>query len=340
MKARQLTLLAVVVVALLALNMYQKSSHRKSVSRSDTAAVLDVDINVDQINRVTVSQGNDSTRVVLERLPDRWVTRSAWGHSADTRKVTELIEALNSLRGEFRSESAEVLADYGLGSEAEATPVTVTLYGNEWSEVASLEMGSQSPSGGVFVREPGSDTAYLSRTNVLGKLGMWNGPSRPENRTFLNLDVFECDRNDIRTISLFTDSTTLVLEKSFAEPDSSGYVDFSSWEWMLTSPERMALAKTKVDGIMNAMTKLQAADIDDPKANWESYGLWKAARRVEIGMADGSTFELRWGLIREKAEGVQDGVYVMTSKDKTIWVIREFKADQIFKSLEDLLPDA
>jgi len=340
MKSRHLMLLAVAVVALLAVSVFQKTSHRRTVSKSDTAPVLDVNVNVENINRVTVSQGADSTRVVIERLPDRWVARSAWGHDADERKVTELIEALNALRGEFRSNEASVLSDYGLGPDAPITPVTVTIYGLEWEEIASLEIGTQSPSGGVFVREPGTDAAFLSRTNILGKLGMWSGPARPENRVFLNLDVFECDRQDIRTISLFTDSTTLVMEKSFAEPDSLGTVDHSTWEWVLTAPERRALAKTKVDGIMNALTKVQAVDIDDPKANWEEYGLWKAPRRVEVGLADGSTFELRWGHARVPIDGQQDGIYVMSSIDQKIWVIRGFKADQVFKSLKDLLPEA
>lgn len=340
MKPRQLAFLTAVVAALAAAVAVQNMSHEAATSRSDTTSVLDVNVVVDEINRVTVSQGDDSTRVVVERLPDRWVTRSAWDHPADERKVRELIEAMNGLRGEFRSDDAGVLADYGLGPDAEPRPVTVTLYGADWQEVASLELGATAANGGAFVREPDSDAAYLTRTSVLGKLGMWGGPATPEARTFLDLDVFECQARDIRTITLFTDSTTLRMEKTFAGPDSTGAVDHGTWEWLLTEPERRPLAKTKVDAVMNALTKVQAADIADPKGDWQAYGLWKAPRRVEVGLADGGMFELRWGVARDVSAGQQSGLYVMSSKDQTVWVIREFKANQIFKALDDLLPES
>lgn len=339
MKPRQLAVLAAVVAALAAAVIVQNVSHERSTSRSDTRPVLDVNVVADEINRVTVSQGDDSTRVVLEKLPDRWVARSAWDHPADERKVRELIDALNGLRGEFRSDDADVLADYGLGPDADPHPVTVTLYGADWQEVAAVELGATS-NGGVFLREPGEDDAYLSRTNVLGKLGMWGGPKAPESRTFLDLDVFECQAADIRTIALFEGDGVLRMEKTYAEPDSAGTVDRSTWEWVLTEPERRPLAKTKADGVMNALTRVQAADIADPKGDWRDYGLWKAPRRVEVGLADGSTFELRWGEARDVTAGQQAGLYVMSSEDQTVWVIREFKADQIFKSLEDLLPES
>jgi len=339
MKPRQLVVLAAVVAALGAAVIVQNVRHERSTSRSDTRPVLDVNVVAEEINRVTVSQGDDSTRVVLEKLPDRWVVRSAWDHPADERKVRELIDALNGLRGEFRSNDAEVLADYGLGPDADPRPVTVTLFGADWQEVAAVELGSTS-GGGVFLREPGENAAYLSRTNVLGKLGMWGGPKAPESRTFLDLDVFECKAADIRSIALFDGDDVLRLEKTYAEPDSTGTVDDSTWEWVLTEPERRPLAKTKADAVMNALTRVQAVDIADPKGDWRDYGLWKAPRRVEVGLADGSTFELRWGVAREAGAGQQAGLYAMSSEDQTVWVIREFKADQIFKSLEDLLPES
>ena len=340
MKPRQLAFLTAFVAALAAAVAYQTVSHDRATSQSDTRPVLDVNVVAEEINRVVVTQGGaDSTRVVVEKLPDRWVVRTAWDHEADERKVRELIDALNGLRGEFRSDDASVLADYGLGPDADPASITVTLYGADWQEVAAVELGAASQ-GGVFLREPGRDAAYLSRTDVLGKLGMWGGPKAPEQRTFLDLDVFKCDPADIRSITLTEGDEVLRLEKTFAAADSTGAVDPSTWEWVLTQPERRPLAKTKADGLMTALTKVQAADVADPKADWRGYGLWKAPRRVEVGLADGGTFELRWGEERDAGPGTQEGVYVMSSRDQTVWVIRKFKADQIFKTLADLLPES
>ena len=340
MKPRNIMIMAAVVVVLLAVSMFQKMSHRRSVASSDTSALFDISFEGQEINRIVVARGEgDSTRVVLERLPDRWVARSAWSQPADSRKVEELLDALDGLRGEFRSESAEVLTDYGLGPDA--SPVVVTLYGAEWQELTSLELGDTPPSGtGVFVREPGSDAVYLCRTNVLGKLGMWQGPADPQNHNFLDLKVHACERQDIEAIRLHVgDKPSLSMEKVFAAPDSTGTVDKSTWEWVLVEPERRPLAKSKVDAIMTALTSVQAADVADPKGSWEDYGLWKADRRVEIALADGTDFELRFGAARPAADGKPDGVYTMTSNDTTVWVVKGFKADSIFKDLESLLPE-
>lgn len=340
MKPRTLVILVAVVAALLIVNVVQKTSHERTTSRSDTADVLDMSFDDAGINRVTIARGDDdSTRVVLERLPDRWVVRSAWSHPADERKVQELLDALDGLRGEFRSDSRNVLADYGLGPDAD--PVTVSLFGEDWQELASLELGDRPEGGsGVFVRDPAADSAFLCRTNVLGKLGMWQGPAQPENRHFLDLAVHSCERQEIDAIRLHVaDRPSLSMEKVFAEPDSTGAVDRSTWEWVLTDPERMPLAKSKVDAILGGLTSIQAVDVADPKAQWEDYGLWKADRRVEIAMADGSEFEIRVGAERGDGDGSQPGYYAMTSRDRTIWVIRDFKVNQIFKELEDLLPE-
>ena len=340
MKPRTLIVMAVAVAALLAVSLFQNTSHRRAVTSSDTSSLFDVSFEGEQINRIVVARGeDDSTRVVLERLPDRWVARSAWSHPADQRKIDELLETLEGLRGEFRSDEASVLADYGLGPDA--SPVVVTLFGAEWQELMSLELGNTPPGAtGVFVREPGNNVVYLCRTNVLGKLGMWQGPATPQNHTFLDLKVHECAREDIETIRLHTlDQPTLSMAKVYAEPDSTGTVDKSSWEWVLTEPERRPLAKSKVDAIMSALTNVQAADVADPKGSWEDYGLWKADRRVEIALADGTEFELRFGASRPAADGKPDGVYVMTSDDTTVWVVKGFKTDAIFTDLATLLPE-
>jgi len=298
----------------------------------------------DEINRVLVHSGADSTEVVLERLPDHWVARSAWSHPVDQRKLDELLSSLDGLTGQFRSDNAEILADYGLGLDAE--PITVTLFGKEWERVYTLEIGRKSDRGaGAFVRDPDGNAVFLTQANVLGKLGMHAGPTVPEDKFFLDLKVFDCAREDIEAITLHEGEQVLAMEKVFTAPEAAegdtvvAGPDRSTWEWVLVQPERKPLAKTKVDGIMSALTNVQAANIDDPSATMEEYGLWKAERRVTVALADGTEFELRIGAKHENAEGQQE-YFVMTSRDRTIWTLREYKVDQIFKQLEDLLPES
>ena len=344
MSKRNLYLLGLTVIVLIGLSLVQKTSHDRATSTSDTDRILDADFVAEDINRVVIAGGADSTEVVLERLPDHWVARSAWSHPVDGRKIDELLATLDGLSGQYRSANAEILADYGLGPDAE--PVTVTLFGKEWEPVYDLEIGRKPERGaGAFVRDPAGDAVYLTRADVLGRLGMYAGPAAPEEKFFLDLKVFACTREEIEAITLHDGDTTLALEKVFAAPEPAegdtvaAEPDRGTWEWVLVGPERRALAKSKVDGILNALTNVQASGIDDPSAPMETYGLWKAPRRVEVALADGSLFELRIGDLREDAEGQKD-YFMMTSQDRTIWTLREYKVDQVFKKLKDLLPES
>lgn len=337
MSRRNLILLVVVVAALLGANAVQKASHRRAVTSSDTRPVIEADYHSEDINRIVLAWGADSSSVVLERLPDHWVARTAWGHPAADRRVNALLEGFAGLRGEFRSSNADLLPDYGLGPDHDV--LRLTLFGKEWETVFDLEIGAQEANGqGVFVREPGSADVFLVRENILGQLGLYSGPAAPETRFFLDLEIHKCDRQDIETITLHQDGEALTLSKVFAPADSTGTVDKGDWTWALTAPERRDLDKGKVDAILSALTNITAGGVDDPRESLEKYGLWQARRRVEITLADGTTFELRVGEAAPAAAGDAKDYWCMTSVDRTIWKVREFKINQIFKSLEDLLP--
>jgi hypothetical protein len=338
---RPLLILSLAVLLLLAASVARRVMHRRAVTAPTSTTVVAADFDPADISRVTVGNRADSLAVVLERLGDGWVARTAWDHPADPRKLQDLLAAMDSLQGDFRSDEAAILDDYGLGPQSD--PVKVTLFGKDWQPVCSLLLGKRADDGsGVFVRAPDRHAVYLARTEVRGKLGMWAPEARPETRAFLDLQVFKTDRDSIRKIALHQGDKTLVMEKVLAPagPGDGSAPPAQDWEWTLTAPSRRALAKTKVDGVMNALTGIQAADVADPAVGMEKYGLWKAERRVEVTLADGSTFELRVGDLQPPAGGGQEGRYCMTSRNTMVWVIREFKIDQIFKKLEDLLPDA
>jgi len=344
MSRRNIYTLVVAVIVLFGLSLIQKSSHERTTSASDTHPVLSAAFEADDINRVLVSTGADSTEVVLERLPGHWVARSAFDHPVEQRRIDDLLDALNGLTGQYRSDNADILVDYGLGPDAE--PITVTLFGKEWEPVYTLEIGRKPDRGaGAFVRDPASDTVFLARVDILGKLGLYSGPDVPESDFFLDLMVFECDRLDIEAMTLHQGDGVLAMEKVFTAPEPAEgdtvapVPDRNTWEWVLVEPDRQPLAKSKVDGIMNALTNVRAAGIEDPQVPMETYGLWKAARRVEVALGDGTEFELRIGDMHEDDDG-QKNYYVMTSRDRTIWMLRDYKVDQIFKQLDDLLPES
>ena len=354
MNKRNLILLAGAVAVLLVVSIVQNTSHRRRVRASDTRPVLAVDFQQDDVNRVAIAYGADTTGVVLERLPDKWVVRSAWSHPADKKKIVDLLQELQDLRGEFRSSDASVLPDYGF---TDSTAVRITVFGKEWQPLFTLEVGNRPKrGGGAFVRLKDDPTVYLTRANVLGRLGLYSGPDRPKNRYFLDLQVWKADRLDVDALTIVDGDTTLRLEKVFpqrkaAPADSTGAdstaaaketgPDRNTWEWVLVEGDhRTPLAKTKCDAVLNAAVNIQAADIADPDAPLEEYGLWKAPRHFKVTLHDGTEFEMRFGKKRENEKDRPGGTYMMTSRDRTVWVVRDYKVNQLFKAKKDLLPES
>ena len=195
MKRNNLIILAVIVVALAAISLLQKTSHRRATSGSPTDQVLTADFDAENLRRVELGFGGGERAVVLENLPDGWVVGTAWNHPANEPRIDKLLRDLASLQGEFRSESEVVLADYGF---SDSTTVTVSAFGADPQPIFSLEIGKKPErSVGNFVKRPGSNAVYLTRTSVLSAIGLYGGPGVPENKHFLELDARKVERHDV-----------------------------------------------------------------------------------------------------------------------------------------------
>jgi hypothetical protein len=346
MRNRSLLILALAFVVLITLFLVQRASQRRAAMQSPDEAVLAQTFDQDELSRIEIGYGSDSTAVVLERLPDGWVVRTAYSHPASQQRVDALLGSLADLSGEFRSENAAVLPDYGF---TDSTVVTLTGYGKQDDQpLFALEVGKRPERGvGSFVKRPGSSAVYLSRANLLSNLGLYSGSGVPQSRHFLDLEAQKAERLDVDRIRLTADGHTIALEKEFTAPekaadDTTGaepQVDRKTYEWQMTAPETHAVLKTKADAILNSVCTVRAVDVVDPDGDLAAYGLADPERQVQIDMQDGSTVTLSFGQKRE-ADGDQPaGVYMQVAGKPTVWVVSEYLVNNIFKNKEDLLPE-
>jgi len=344
---RNLLLLGGLLAALILVSILQQVSHRRAVSRPAQSQLLPIPLVKDELTRIVLGQGRDSTAVVLERLPDKWVARTAYGHPASQQKVDDLIKNLSDLRGEFRSKSADVLADYSLDDEH---AVSVTLFGKDFQPVLRLLIGRK-PAGasGDFVRRPGDNAVYLTGASLLTGMGLWSGPAKPQSRHFLELQAYEAARDDIDAIILDDEGRLTELVKDIQTPasppvavagDSTAAAgpDRSIYEWRMVRPRAKPALKTKADGVLNAAVLIRAADVADPQGSLEEYGLWKAARKATLRFKTGKEFTLFFGATRPAQGDAPGGVYMRTDADNTIWIVRDSLVSTIFPKTEELLP--
>ncbi len=346
LKQRVLWWLLAALVVLVALSVAQRVTHRRAVSRPVQALLSDQTLDLTAITRITLGWGPDSTAVVIERLPDHWVVRTSYSYPASQQRIDDLLRNLGDLRGEFRSDKAEVLADYGLAGDG---AVAITVFGQDFQPQLRLLVGRK-PLGSVgeFVRRRDSSAVYLSSVSLLSPLGLWNGPARPKSSHFVDLQAYKGERNDIESLVIDDGGKITELVKVFPPPPPAPAVadtgqatpppaqDRSIYEWRLKRPREAAALKTKVDAILNSASTVRAIDVADPDGDPLAYGLWKARRKIDLGLRDGTSVTLFFGAARAEAGDQPAGIYMRTSLDNSVWVVRESVVNAIFVKPEEL----
>jgi hypothetical protein len=145
------------------------------------------------------------------------------------------------------------------------------------------------------VKLPDSDDVYLTPAGVLAQLGIYGELQEPAYRYFLDLQAVQEDRVAVDAIRLRDASGTRELVKVFTPPteatgDSAATAAAlrATWEWKTGGGTRgPALAKSKVDAVLNSLVNIRATDLADPGAPASSYGLDTPAREAALVLADG-----------------------------------------------------
>lgn len=343
---KKLLALAGVLLVLVVVSLVQDRSHEQATSQASSEVLLPGTFAREDLSRVVVAHGGEPA-VELVSGPQHWRLATAWDARASTQRIDTLLRSLSDLRGEFRSDAAEVVPDYGF---TDSTTITITGHDPGGGEVFAIEVGDKPAGGqGNFVKRPGASEVFLTQTDLLGNLGLWAGPEEPASRHFLELQALREEKADIDAVTLTTPDGTLRLVKEFAmvepAPDDTvhtgPYEDRETWEWRLEdgSGETLGMAvKTKADAVLNSASNLRAQDVADPGADPAIYGLAPPRRTVTLTHADGTETTIRFGTEREAAGDAPAGLHVQVADDPTVWVLGTFNASNIFKTRDDLLP--
>jgi len=343
LKPRTLILLAAAVVVLGGISFLQRARHDDTTNRSATAVVVDGEFSAEDLGRITLGRGDTPEAVVLESADDGWTVTSVYGVQANLQRVEDLLRNLSNLRGEFRSDKADVLADYGLDA---AGAVVVRGYDKAGTRVLALDVG-RSPERfpGNFIRNPDDTRVYVSRASVLNTLGVYGEPELPGARHFLELQAVTVDRLAVNAIALRDSSGDRTLAKVLsltppAEDAPEGTeptVDRTTWEWKLD--DGTALAKTKADAVLGAAVSIRAVDVGDPTAAVADFGLDTPARSATLELEDGTVMGLEFGHSREALDDAPAGIWMKVRGRSGIWLVTDYTVNNIFKPTGDLLPE-
>jgi len=343
-KTKNLMILGVALIVLLGISLMQKSEHEKATSQSSVSLLVADGFVPADLSRISLGFGSQTEAVVLSNTPTGWVVDTAWQAKANLPRIETLVRNLTGLTGEFRSDSAEVLADYGLDPD-NSLQIRATNPGGEL--VITLDVGRKPERAtGNFVRQPDNDKVFVSQKNLLSQMGIYGEPAAPQNRFFLELQAMQEDRLEVDRMVVDSGTERLELLKIFAvEPAAAGAadslpsIDRNTWEWRLVGEPEAALAKTKVDAVLNSLVAIRANDLVDPQVEAATYGLAEPERRAELHLQDGRQLVLNFGDDRPAVDGAPAGTYLRLAGQSTVWVVTEYAVKNIFKGLDDLKPE-
>ena len=137
MKSKTLTILVAVLVVLAALKYMQTVRHRASLRQTGLESLV-ADLQATDMGRLVIT-GPSGKDVVLARSGSDWVLESSFGHPASASNIERLLGSLSGLKGEFRSDKEEVLADYGLD---DAQAIRLRVYERGSGETLSCGTGA------------------------------------------------------------------------------------------------------------------------------------------------------------------------------------------------------
>jgi hypothetical protein len=336
MKSRNLAIMAALIVVLAGINFMQKNNHQKSTSGSAVSTLIEGQWSVDTVGRLAIGYGAEENVVSLVKNPDHsWAVSSAWQAPGETQNIANLLLSLVALKGEFRSDDAAVLGDYQLARDQ---AVSIHAYANDGSSAFELLVGKATDGApGNFVRLSSDNRVHATQIDLLAILGLYSGPGPAENKHFIHLKPLGFDQGAVDKIVLSDDRQTTAMTKTFADT-----TDRATWEWELDADPDTALARTKVDALLNALLGIRAVDVDNPAGDTRVYGLQEATRKATIFLADGSSQVLLFGSRREAGPGgssgstLPAGQWLQVEGKNEVWIITDYTVNNIFKNVDEL----
>jgi len=176
MKEKNLVILCIIFAVLVGLVYLKQSKKPKIPTTEEITDIISLTLNSDNVKEIKLrlGDGTDSDAenpkiVLLAKLEDHWVIETHFGAYAREATITPVLEKLDQLQGELRSNKEGLLGDYEI-SDQEGIHVEIQRQDGEMLHliVGTKKVGFQNN----FIRHDGSNAVYIVNENLLAILGV------------------------------------------------------------------------------------------------------------------------------------------------------------------------
>lgn len=341
----------VIVAAVLGGLVVLKNTNKTSAPMLDQAKLVRLapeGVEAADVERIELYAGGmPEEKIVIGRDAENredWVLTSYYGAPADGEKMTEFVEDLVSLRGEFRTAAAseDALTAYELEN---AKAFHAAVYGKEGeSPLFHVLVGKSPDFKSVFMRKDGELDVYVETTNLRQTAGLFGESTEgPKASAWLAKTALDLDKEAIEGIDMTVPGKSVSFalveqETPAAEAPAEGEeappAPAPVKEWTVASGgPGTAFKRQGLDNILARLDSLAASDAADP-ATKAALGLDPPMFTLSVKLAgQDAPVEVHAG--RKDAAG--DGYVVIPSQDPNlVYQVASYNFNNLFPKAGDL----
>ena len=306
MKTKQIIVLAVILVALIA-GVLIRNSHKPAELATEDYTSLGFSLDPDKVSHIELTQGKAGKPVRIAKKAKPWGLPDIADAPADAEKVNRFLEDVKKTKGELRARDKNLFKDFGVG---DSDAFWIRFFDEGGKNFLTLLFGNKKADNqSVFVRRADSDAVYLADANLLGDIGIYGEPAGKELRAdfWPDLKIVPAKAEDIQQIkiqrsgegqsfaaaSLVHEVQPATVQQVPAQPKGA------QWRFERTDLP-FAIDREKVEEFVNSLTAWRAQKVLAPEAG-KSYGFEKPFWEMRLVPKQGAEILIQRGVLDQES---------------------------------------
>lgn len=280
MKLKNLLILCAVFLLLMGLVLLKQGRKPKVVVSDEGKTIVSTPIDLNTEDEVLLRFGDVSVPIHFQKKNNQWLVTSFHQVPVDKVRLQGLVDQLNRLEGEIRSDNAALLPDYGI-ADKEGIHV---IFKNGGTEAFHFVIGAKraGPTDD-FIRSGNDNKVYIVHENLLAQFGLWGEVKAGNFKTDLWLDkrVISLEEKDVQGIRVA--QTTKGQERVWMELTRKEVDGNKKWSSTVEYP--FGLSATKIKSYVNSFANLRASQVVPLQEADTAFNedLWQAKFTLEGG---------------------------------------------------------
>lgn len=350
MKSKSVIPLMVVLAVLVGLIFLKDAKQERPNIQERVKTLIPADVSLVNVAKLVFSNGAHSEETVTlvrdESDTDVWRVANHFNAPVNKEKISAFLDALIGAKGEFRATAAsdEALQQYELVADKAFAVEAFT--GNADKAAFKLLIGKAPSFQQIFVRLDGSQDVYVLDKDLRAEAGVYargeeTPAEAPKADVWLDKQVLSFDKTKATRLAFHTPYRDLALQLQAKETPAPVSDDegeqaepaqpTTTYEWaVVEGGPGTALKPNGVDGLLNFLSALKAADIVDP-AKATEFGLETPAFTCAVTV-DGQELALEGAC----SEPGTDGYVRVKGKTDVIYKMTAMSFEKVFGKGSDL----